>query len=388
MLDFRDRLSSDLEDLSRQSLLRRRRTVQASHNGWCTVDGKRLRDFASNDYLNLSRDPRLIAAAKGAMDEFGVGSRASAQIIGRTEWHARLEKDLAEFEGQEAAILFPTGYAANSGTISALVDQKDIVFCDRLNHASLIDGCRLSKARIRVYRHNDLSVLERELKKAGSFQHRWIVTDGVFGMDGDLAPLVDLCELAERFAAELIVDEAHATGVYGNHGRGAAEWLGVEEKIAVRIGTLSKAIGALGGFVTGGKTLIDWLWNHARSNVYSTALPPAVCAAASMAIGIIRDEPQRRQKLLALSSMLRDLLSRSDLQIPDNCHGPIVPVIVGDSDRAIYAGEQLESRGHLVAVIRPPTVPTETARLRISLTSAHTETDVEQLARAVADVLS
>lgn len=290
-------MSAELDSLATVGLRRRQRVVRPLPGGACEIDGRRMWNFASNDYLGLAGDSRVIAAAHAALSESGVGSRASALVTGRTEWHARLEETLARFEGQEAAILFPTGYAANVGTIAALVEDDDVVFCDRLNHASLIDGCRLSGAKLRVFRHSELDTLERELSKSADFRRRLIVTDAVFSMDGDVAPLRKLCDLAERFDAEVLVDEAHGTGVFGKYGRGVCEELEVENRVAVRVGTLSKAVGTLGGFVAGPQTLIDWLWNKARPQVFSTALPPAVCAAATAAIEIIQAEPERRAKL-------------------------------------------------------------------------------------------
>jgi 8-amino-7-oxononanoate synthase len=297
-----------------------------------------------------------------------------------------LEQALARFEGQEAAILFPTGYAANVGTIAALVDESDIVFCDRLNHASLIDGCRLSGAKLRIFRHTTsnghdqstenieaggLQTLARELAKSSGHRRRLIVTDGAFSMDGDVAPLRELCDLAERFDADVLVDEAHGTGVFGEHGRGVCESLRVEDRVAVRVGTLSKAIGTLGGFVAGPQTLIDWLWNKARLQIFSTALPPAICAAATTAIEIIEREPNLRAQLWRNCEFVRRQLAEHDIDVLANSTGPIIPIVIGDLDATLAAQRKLESRGCLVAAIRPPTVPHGTSRLRISLSAAH-----------------
>lgn len=352
-------------------------------DGECEIDGRPLSNFASNDYLGLAADPRLADAAKGALSEAGVGARASALVTGRTEWHARLEQALARFEGQEAAMLFPTGYAANVGTIAALIEDDDVVFCDRLNHASLIDGCRLSGAKLRVFRHSELETLERELQKAGGFRRRLIVTDAVFSMDGDVAPLCELCDLAERFDADVLVDEAHGTGVFGERGRGVCEQLSVENRVAVRVGTLSKAVGTLGGFVAGPQTLIDWLWNKARPQVFSTALPPAICAAATAAIEIIQDEPELRVHLWRNCEFVR----RELVAWCGNSVGPIIPIVLGDPDRVIAAQRKLEERGCLVAAIRPPTVPQGTSRLRISLSAAHDQAALQNLVDAFREVV-
>lgn len=382
-----DWLTSELGRLQEAHLRRPRRVCRPLPNGWCERDGRRLRDFASNDYLNLAGDPRLREAAEIALTGYGVGARASALICGRTPVHEQLEQCLADFEHQPAALLFPTGMAANVGTIAALIHPDDLIFCDRFNHASLIDGCRLSGAKLRIYRHDDLDSLERDLAKQTSARRRWIVTDTVFSMDGDVAPLAVLCTLAERYGAELIVDEAHGTGVFGPTGRGVAEWQQVEHRIAVTIGTLSKALGSLGGFVTGPQELIDYLWNTARTQMFSTALPPAVCAAAIAALEIIQQQPQLVAQLQLRSAYFRKRLNFRDISISASVCGPIVPVIVGDESRTMRIAAELEQRGFLVGAIRPPTVPNGTARLRITVTLAHDEDALTELAEAVAELV-
>lgn len=381
-------LADELRRISEQGLLRLRQQVSPLPGGWCLVNGRRLRNFSSNDYLSLAHDPRVIAAARYALEQSGAGATASALVSGRSAWHVCLEERLAAFEEQEAALLFPTGYAANAGTIAALAGPGDTVFCDRMNHASLVDGCRLSGARLRVFRHDDLSRLERELRKAEDAPRRLIVTDALFSMDGDAAPLPELCELSERYDAPLLVDEAHGTGVFGRHGRGVAEWLGVEDRVAVRVGTLSKAVGALGGFVAGPRELIDFLWNRARPQMFSTALPPAVCAAASATVELIEQEPERREHLLALSAFLRSRLAERGIAPLPGSIGPIIPVVLQTPEAAVRAASALEDRGVLVAAIRPPTVPEGTSRLRITLNAAHTREDVDVLVEALSTVLS
>jgi len=380
-------ISDELSVLDERGLARTRRSVTPLADAWCELSGKRLRNFATNDYLNLAHDPRLIKADRSVAASAGCGARASALVAGRTGWHTRLETKLAQFEHQEAAILFPTGYAANSGTISAIVSRGDVVFSDRLNHASLIDGCRLSRAETRVYPHGDLAALQRELKAASQARRRLIVTDAVFSMDADLAPLVELCDLAERHESMLLIDEAHATGVFGEKGRGVAELKGIEERGAIRVGTLSKAVGAMGGFVAGPQKLIDWLWNRARTQMFSTALPPAVCAAAAEGIEIIQREPWRRERLLTLSDRLRSQLQDRGVESVPQSVGPIVPVVLNSARAAIATAECLERAGFLVGAIRPPTVPEGTSRLRITLTCGHREEDVDELAGALAAAL-
>jgi 8-amino-7-oxononanoate synthase len=382
-----DWIDGELQALEAAGLRRWRREVTPLTDGRCRVGDRELLNFASNDYLNLARDPVVIAAARSALDEFGVGASASALVSGRTRWHAALEERLARFESQPAAVLFPTGFAANVATICALASEGDAIFSDRLNHASLIDGCRLSRARLAVYGHDGLAGLEKGLKSCSATGRRLIVTDSVFGMDGTLAPLHELCALAERFDAMLVVDEAHATGVFGENGRGVAEHLGVEHRVTVLVGTLSKAIGALGGFVVGPQPLIDWLWNRARTQIYSTALPPCLCAAAAAAVDMIQAEPGRRRNLLQRSGEFRRQIADLGIESVANSTGPIVPIILQTPGRAVQTARQLEDEGFLVAAIRPPTVPEGTSRLRISLTSAHQPADLERLAAALAHIL-
>lgn len=380
-----DWIRAALEELAAEGLLRHRRVMHLLPSGQCEMRSRRLIDFASNDYLDLARDPRVAAAAVEAITESGIGARASALVCGRTQWHERLEREIASFEDQPDALLFPTGMAANIGTISALCGPDDLILCDRFNHASLIDGCRLSRANVRVYRHDDLPTLDRELAKGGTSRRRWIVTDSVFSMEGDTAPLSAICDLADRHDAAVIVDEAHATGVFGEHGRGACEAMGVEGRVAVRIGTLSKAIGAQGGFVSGSPDLINFLWNKARSQVYSTALSPAICAAATASIQIVAAEPTRRTRLLAASQFLRDQLETVGISTIPGSTGPIIPVVLHDPLAAVALADRLEERGFLVGAIRPPTVPRGTSRLRIVVTAAHQDEDLVRLASTIRD---
>lgn len=380
-------LNNELTDWNAAGLRRPRRVCTPLPEGRCRLDGEELCNFSANDYLGLAQDPRVREAAIEALRNAGAGSGASALVSGRTPWHERLEAALAAFENQDAAVLFPSGLAANTGVIAALAGPVDVVFCDRFNHASLVDGCRLSGAKLRIYRHNDLRQLAQSLEKASDARRRWIVTDSVFSMDGDLAPLKELVDLAEHYSAGLIVDEAHATGVFGTHGRGVAELAEVEDRIDVRIGTLSKALGGLGGFVAGPKALIEYLWNRARTQVYSTALPPAVCAAAMTALEILQREPERRRRLWMLSDQLRQGLNERGIEPYANSTGPIVPIVLGSPTTAVEAAAQLKDRGYLVGAIRPPTVPKGTARLRISVSTVHREDDVARLAAAIADVV-
>ena len=382
-----DWISAELRKWEEESLLRKRREVQPLAGGQCLVDGKIVWDFASNNYLGLADDPRVVSAAVDVLRTHGVGAKASALVSGRTDLHVKLEKALAEFEGTEAAILFPTGMAANMGTLASLMSSEDSVFSDRMNHASLIDGCRLSGAHLRIYRHEELDGLRTALAK-DDCQRKFIVTDSVFSMDGDLAPLPEICDLADEFRATVIVDEAHGTGVFGEHGRGVAERQHIEGRIGVRVGTLSKAVGAIGGFVTGSETLINFLWNKARTQVYSTALPPAVCAAAIAAIDIIRTEPQRREFLHAIARLLRDQLAQAGVSVYPGSVGPIIPVVLHDPEAAMQIARSLFADGYLVGAIRPPTVPRGTSRLRITVRAGMPPEIVDGLAQSLAAALA
>lgn len=380
-------IPAELQKLADGGLLRGRRELRSLTGGRCLVDGNEVWDFASNDYLGLANDSRVVAAARDAIDSHGLGAKASALVSGRTDLHAKLERVLADFEGTSAAILFPTGMAANVGTVASLASSGDTVFSDRLNHASLIDGCRLSGAQLRIYRHDDLPALDKALALE-STRRKFIVTDSIFSMDGDLAPLPELCQIADRHGAGLIVDEAHATGVFGTHGRGVAELQGVEDRVAVRVGTLSKSIGAVGGFVTGPQPLIDFLWNKARTQIYSTALPPAICAAAVAAIEIIQSEPFRREQLHEMAILFRNELHQLGVTPASESVGPIVPIILDDPRLAVAVADRLFRGGFLVGSIRPPSVPPGTSRLRVALHYGVPVNVVKSLAHRIAQVIS
>lgn len=342
------------------------------------LDGRELINFGSNDYLGLAADPRLADAVRETLNEHGWGSGASPLVTGRGALHAALEAELASFEQAEAAILFPSGFAANVGAVTALVSHGDLVVSDAKNHASIIDGCRLSGAQIDVYPHRDVERVERALGQATGFRRRLIVTDSLFSMDGDFAPLGSLAELADRYGAMLLVDEAHATGVFGAAGRGLTEQLGVDERAVIRVGTLSKALGSIGGFVTGSRALVDWLFNRARPYVFSTAPPEAMAAAALAALRIVRDEPQRRKSLLTRAKRLRDGLIADGWQIGAS-QSQIVPVFVGAPQRAMEISSRLRERGLFVPGIRPPSVPDGESLLRVSLTFDHDDAMIDRL---------
>jgi 8-amino-7-oxononanoate synthase len=375
-------MDDDLADRRRRGLYRRRRLRSAPAR-------RELLNFASNDYLALASDPRLARAAARAARRHGCGAGASPLVCGHLPPHRALERALADWEGTESALVFGSGYAANLALVGALAGREDAIFSDALNHASLIDGCRLARARVHVYRHADANHLHDLLRREGlAARRRLIVSDTVFSMDGDLAPLADLIDLARRHDCLLLLDEAHATGVLGPHGRGAIELLpagvAVDPDHVIRVGTLSKALGAQGGFVCGSRRLVEWLVNFARPYVFSTALAPPAAAAARRAVALVREEPERRRRLLVLAQLLRDRLRA--IGYPETgsvCQ--IVPLVVGAARDAVRLSRRLEERGLLVPAIRPPSVPEGTARLRISLTAGHTEADVLRLVAALGE---
>lgn len=378
-------IDDELDALDRADLRRRLATRQGPQAGSVTIDGRELVNFGSNDYLGLASDPRLAAAVARAAEEEGWGSGASPLISGHGRSHAVLEERLAQFEGTEAAVVFPSGFAANAGTIAALAGPGDVVLTDRKNHASLLDGCRLSRADVRVFPHGDPEELDKLLRKtAGRYRRRLVVTDSLFSMDGDVAPLGELAEVAERHAAMLMVDEAHATGVFGRSGRGVAELLGVEDRVHVRVGTLSKALGSIGGFVVGSRSLVQWLVNRARPYVYSTATPSAVCAAALAALEIVRSEPERRETLLTRAADLRERLARQGWNTGLSA-SQIIPLVVGPAARAVELSAALREAGYFLPAVRPPTVPEGEACLRISLSYTHTPEMVAGLAEQLGE---
>jgi 8-amino-7-oxononanoate synthase len=375
-----DWLERRVESLEAADRLRKPVVVERLGPTAVRVDGAELALFSGNDYLGLSSHPRVVAAAVEAAQQHGVGARGSALVCGRTSVHAELERALADLVGTEAALLLPSGWAANAGTLEALADDQLEIFSDALNHASLIDGCRLAVrhgALLRVYRHADLDHLE-DLLACSTRPRRLIVTDSVFSMDGDSAPLAGLVALKRRHGAALMLDEAHATLIRGPRGAGLAEELGLEPEVDVHVGTLSKAVGSQGGFVAGSRALIDWLFNRNRSGVFSTALAVPTVAAALAALEVAADEPQWRVQLSANRKLFAGLAPGT---------APIVPVILGTESRALAAAAKLRRGGAFVPAIRPPTVPAGTARLRITVSALHEPAQVADLRRRVGELL-
>ncbi len=382
-----DWISEELAALDTLHLRRRLAERQSPQGVRIVMEGRELLNFGSNDYLELAASPRLGAAAMAAIADSGWGSGASPLVTGRGAWHARLEEALAEFEHAEAALLFPSGFAANVGTVAALAGKGDLVLSDAKNHASLIDGCRLSGARVQIYPHGKPDYVEKYLAQASHFRRRLIVTDSLFSMDGDLAPLAELVELAERHTAMLLVDEAHATGVFGANGRGVCEHLGLADRVPIRVGTLSKALGAAGGFVVGSRPLVDWLANRARPYVFSTAAPAPLAAAALAALECVREEPWRREALRRRAAAFREQLAADGWHTGD-CRSQIIPLYLGSPHRTMTLAAALRDRGFWVPGIRPPTVPEGESLLRISLTCGHTDDMLSALRAALAETLS
>lgn len=377
-------LADRLAELERMGLRRTMRGVQRGAGAEVRVDGRAAIDFASNDYLGLAADPRIARAAADALAEAGTGAGAARLISGNHPLHERLERAIAAFEQAPAALLFPSGYAANTGAIPALAGRGDAIYSDALNHASLIDGCRLSRAELRVFPHGDLDTLHRMLREdAGRFARRMIVVDGVFSMDGDLFPLDRLVEVARTHDAWTYVDDAHGTGILGPDGRGAAEHFGVEDAIDVRMGTLGKALGTAGAFIAGSERLREWLLNRARPFVFTTGTPPALAAAALEALRIVRQEPWRRARLRENARTLRAGLAALGRAAPGEADGHIVPVLTGDAETTMRIGQALRERGFLVGAVRPPTVPPGSSRLRITLSAAHTAEQIGGLLDAL-----
>jgi len=376
-------IDDELRRLAEADLDRHLRTFDGPQGAELTIDGRTYLNFGSNDYLAIAVDSRVSEAACEAARRSGWGSGSSPLVVGHAAEHAALERELAEFEECEAALLFSTGYAANVGAVTALVGRGDVVYSDELNHASIVDGCRLSRAEVRVYRHADAPDLAELLAHdKGLPGRKLIVTDGLFSMDGDLAPLAALADLAEQHGAMLAVDEAHATGVLGTSGRGSCEATGVEDRVDLRIGTLSKALGSIGGFVVGRRAVIEWLVNRARPYIFSTALPPPAAAASRAALSIVRNEPERRSRLLETAAALRLTLAAQGWNIGPTT-SQIIPLVVGNAAETLTLAAALRERGLLVPPIRPPSVPDGASRLRLSLSYGHSPEMIGRLVAAL-----
>ncbi|MCB1616989.1 MAG: 8-amino-7-oxononanoate synthase [Pseudomonadales bacterium] len=370
-----------------QHRLRQRSVLASSQGVHVRLDGRDFVNFSSNDYLGLAAHPDVTQAFKEAAAQYGVGSGASHLVNGHSVLHEQLEQALAEFTGRDKALLFSTGYMANLGVISALVGRGDAVFEDRLNHASLLDGGLLSAARFSRYRHNDVGHLAEQLSSS-SARNRLVVTDGVFSMDGDLAPLKELSLLARQHDAWLLVDDAHGIGVLGENGAGCCEYLCLgQDDVPVLVGTLGKAFGSFGAFVAGRESLIDMLLQYTRPYIYTTALPPAVAAASLAALDILRQPEGPRLQLKTNIACFKNRAQALGLDfLPSD--SAIQPIVLGDEQRVIQVAGALRDAGLLVGMIRPPTVPEGTSRLRVTLSAQHTEADIDHLLTSLGRTLT
>lgn len=384
-MNFDDFLEASLDEIREAGLYRSFRTIESAQDAEvclrddATGEKRRVLLFCSNNYLGLANHPCLLEAAARAAHKYGVGSGASRHISGSMALHERLEAKLAALKSCERAVLYNTGYMANVGIISALVGSGDAVFSDELNHASIIDGCRLSGAQKQIYRHADMNHLE-ELLRASPARHKLVVTDSIFSMDGDFAPLKEIAELARRYGAWTMVDEAHATGCYGTDGRGLVEHFGLAGQVDVVMGTLGKALGSFGAFAAGSARLIEHLINRSRMLIFTTALPPPVMAATLAALEIVEKEPARRESLSRNAAMLREGLRQMGFSTLES-RSQIVPVVIGEAAPTMAFARRLLEEGVFVTGIRPPTVPAGTCRLRTTVMATHSE---EQLGRTLA----
>ncbi len=393
MSSFTDELNRRLAALREQNLFRELRRVDSAQGPRIKIGGKTFLNFSSNDYLGLANHPALKEAAIRAVEKFGAGAGASRLICGSLAPFHELEETLAAFKKAEAALTFSTGYAAAVGTITTLVSKDDVIILDKLVHASIVDAAKLSGAKLRIFDHNDLNDLEDKLKWADKFSKAesgkrkaeiLVVTESIFSMDGDAAPLREIVPLKNKYGAWLMVDEAHATGIIGENGYGLADELGVSNQIEIQMGTLGKALGASGGYICGSRALIDFLVNRARSFIFSTAPIPAAAVTATAAIQIIQsaEGKMRRENLFSLIAELNSKFKIKNSKLP----GAIIPLIIGDETKAVDAANKLREQNIFVPAIRFPTVARSAARLRITLTAAHSEVDISELAAALAQL--
>lgn len=373
---------SKLKDLADRSLLRRLSALESGTGPTIHYAGRDIILLSSNDYLGLATHPEVVRAAIHATEQYGAGSGASRLVSGTLLPHMHLEISLATFKETEAALLFGSGYLANIGIIPSLIGQGGLILADRLCHASLIDGCRLSRADFRIFRHRDCEHLESLLRRRRANRPTLIVTEGVFSMDGDLAPLSDLTSLAERYDAMLYVDDAHGTGIMGPTGRGTIELFGLERRIPFHMGTLSKALGSHGAYIVGPHEVIQYLINVTRPFIFTTALPPAIAAAATAAVSVIQREPERRARLWSNRQRLFDGMQKLGFRMTQTV-SPILPILVGDAAIASALADRLLTHGIYASAIRPPTVPDGTSRIRFTVTSEHTTEQIDEALHAL-----
>jgi len=379
MEEFYADLEQELAKLREDSLFRELKSVTGVLNEWVEIKGKRLLNLSSNNYLGIAGHPLLKAAAIQAVQQLGCGATSARLIVGNYELYDQVEKDLAQFKDTEAALIFNSGYTANLGIIPALAGRGDIIISDKINHASIIDGIRLSGAEFLRYKHTDMADLERCLKKAEGYRRKLIITDSVFSMDGDLAPLPAIVELKEKYGAVLMIDEAHGSGIFGENGRGLAEFYKVTDRVEITMGTLGKAFGCSGAYVAGRKVLIDYLRNKARSFIFTTGLPPSVLASVQAALQVLQQESWRREEVLSKAAWVRKELTEAGFELL-NSQSQIIPILVGGNAATLEFSNRLFDVNILAMAVRPPTVPLNAARLRLTVMATHSN---EELAWAV-----
>ena len=369
-------LGEELGSLKQQNLYRHLRILEDEQKAHTTFDHRSVVNLSSNNYLGLTTHPRLRDAALKAVEQFGVGSGSVRTIAGTMAIHMELERKLAEFKQVEAVVVFQSGFTANAGTVSSVLTKEDVVISDELNHASIIDGCRLSRATIKVFPHKDVDAARRVIKELPASQRKLLITDGVFSMDGDLGPLPDLCALAEETGCIMMVDDAHASGVFGRNGRGTIDHFKMHGRVDIQVGTLSKAVGALGGYVAGNRNLIEFLYHRARPFLFSTSHPPAVAAACIAAIDVLMEEPQIIDRLWENTRFFKAGLERLGFNTGIS-ESPITPVIAGESARAMKLSDRLFEEGVFAQGIAFPTVARDKARVRTIVCATHTQEDLQ-----------
>src|SRR5437762_280221 len=378
-------LGDELNSLKEQNLYRRLRILQDEQKSHTTFDGRSVVNLSSNNYLGLTTHPRLRARALEATEAFGVGSGSVRTIAGTMAIHMELERRLAEFKKVESVVVFQSGFTANAGTVSAILTKDDVVISDELNHASIIDGCRLSRATVKVFPHKDVDAARRIIKGLPATQRKLLITDGVFSMDGDLGPLPALCDLAEETGCIMMVDDAHASGVFGKNGRGTIDHFNMHGRVDIQVGTLSKAVGALGGYVAGNANLIEFLYHRARPFLFSTSHPPSVVLSCMAALDVLIDEPQIIERLWENTRFFKEGLQRLGFNTGLS-ESPITPVIVGEGAKAMQLSDKLFERGVFAQGIAFPTVARDKARVRTIVTATHTREDLQYALDAFAAV--
>ena len=369
-------LTSEIDALKAQGVYRHLRVLEDEQRAHTTFDGRSVVNLSSNNYLGLTTHPRLRERAMQALERYGVGTGSVRTIAGTMTLHVELERRLAEFKQTEATVVFQSGFTANAGTVSALLTKEDVIISDELNHASIIDGCRLSRAAIKVFAHKDVDAARRILRDLPASQRKLLITDGVFSMDGDLGPLPDLCALAEEYGAIMMVDDAHASGVFGRNGRGTIDHFGMHGRVDIQVGTLSKAIGALGGYIAGTSALIDFLNHRGRPFLFSTSHPPSVTATCLAALDVLLEEPEIIERLWDNTRFFKAGLTALGFNTGMS-ESPITPVIVGDGALAMTLSDQLFEGGVFAQGIAFPTVARDKARVRTIVTATHTREDLQ-----------